>query len=424
VSRLEARVGEACREAAETVRPEAVRDLRLDPAHQAMGVQGGARGRNRLLGPLAAAASVVMIAVGALVIVPRLGSPPHHPGKTRHKIAGLPRALATLPKYTVLNMDGSYLQVVATATGKIVGTLPHPPNQAFAIVTGTADDRWFFVASDLNPQTSCQTYLSKFDLSASGQPSALTRLSVAHLTGEPTALAATADGSRVAFSVEQCSSGPRRTVPNRYVIGTIGLIDLATGKITKKWSYTLGESYPTDLSMSASGKMLGYSNYFNASTVGRLLATSSPAGPSGSYSRIVVLRPANTAVSADGRLLYAITGTQLPYGRLVAKPQLLAAYDMNGRRVRVLRQWSAATQLGPLFADPAGGYALLPVQNGRPRLRVGPCFRFHVREKAKCENLTFRLTKFLAVNLGTGAVTPLPISSRLFRILSWGVAAW
>jgi len=386
-----------------------------------------------MLGPMAAAASVVAIAIGALVVVPRLGSMPHHPGKTshhpgkpRHRVVQVSPALAVLPKYTVLNTDGSAIQVVATATGKVVGTLRPPPKQAFATMAGTADDRTFFVSTDLSPQTSCQTYFYKFSLSPGGQPSALTPLPLAHLVGLPTALAATADGSRIAFSEDQCATGAARKISNGHVIGGIALMDVAIGKITKEWSYTLGEDYTTDLSMSADGSMLGYSNYFNAQyPVGRMLATSSPTGADQSYARIVVSRPTNTAIGASGHLLYAITGT---------KSQMLAAYDAFGRRVRVLDRWPAAATLGPLFADPAGGYALLPIKTGKTRSRVvtmnqtgiNTCFVVTVHKRQMCKIYIEPLTRFLSVNLTTGAVTMVPITVRMFDLhsVSWGMVAW
>jgi hypothetical protein len=399
-----------------------------------MQVHGAAqRRRASVLVPMAAAASVVAIAVGAVVVVPRLGSTPHrpaktdqHPGKSRHRETRVPRALAVLPKYTVLNTGGSGLQVVATATGKLLGTLRNPPKQAFATIAGAADDRTFFVTTDLSPQTSCQTYFYKFSLSADGQPSALTPLPLAHLVGLPTALAATSDGSHIVFSEDQCASGPARKISNTHVIGGIGLMDVATGKITKVWSYTLGEDYTTDLSTSANGGTLGYSNYFNAQyPVGRMLATSSPAGSDQTYARIVVSRPANTAISASGHLLYAITGT---------KPQVLAAYDAFGRRVSVLHQWPASATLGPLFADPAGGYALLPIKTGKTRTRVvtmnqvgiNTCFLITVGKKQMCKIYIEPLTRFLSVNLTTGVVTLVPITVRMLDLHSvgWGMVAW
>jgi hypothetical protein len=385
-----------------------------------------------VLVPLAAAASVVVIAVGALVLVPRLvGSTPHQPGiaqhhsgKARHNTPAVPRALAVLPTYTVLNLDGTDLQVLQTATGRIVGTLRHPPNQAFAAMAGTAGDRTFFVATDLNPQTSCQTYFYKLSLKADGRPSALVRLPVAHLPGLPTALAATADGSRVAYSVVGCATGSGKEASS-HVIGGIGLIDLAAGRITRRWSYTLGEDYTNDLSISADGSRLGYSNYFNAQyPVGRVLATAAPSGTDQSNSHIVVRQPAATVISASGRLLYAVTGTQ---------PQVLAAYDSNGHRVTALHEWPAAARLGPLVADPAGGYALLPIQRaGKTRTRVvslsmagrHTCFAVTVHRQMKCKIMIPPPTRFFSVNLTTGAVTMLPFRVRVLGSIGWGMVAW
>ncbi len=208
-------------------------------------------------------------------------------------------------------------------TGAVAGRLSAPAGQAFAVITGTASDRTFFAATDLNPQTSCQTHFYQFSLSADGQPSALTALPVRPLPGLPTALAASADGRLVAYSVTKCAGEAAGHIGNGQVSGGIGLINLVTGHVSRHWSYTLSEDYTTDLSMSADGSLLGYSNYLNAeSPVGRVLTASAPSGPDERYSRIVIRNPLTTALSSDGSLIYAMIG---------ARGQVLAAYATASR---------------------------------------------------------------------------------------------
>lgn len=424
MTRLEERVGDACREAAGTVRPEAVRSLDLELGRRAARTRRGARRRRsgRVAGPLAAAASIAVIAVGASVVVPRLvGGAPSHKAKTGHTSTSATSGLAALPTYTVLN-NNTGLEVVVTATGQVAGHLRAPAGQAFAAIAGTASDRTFLVAADLNPQTSCRTFFYRFSLGTDGQPSALTRLPVRALPGLPTALAASANGRLAGYSVVGCATGTGRIGPGQ-AIGHIGLINLAVGKITRQWSYTLSEDYTTDLSMSDDGSLLGYSNFQNAKWVaGRVLAASSPPGPDLRYSHIVVRQPVSTALSTSGRLMYAMTGTH---------DHVLAAYDTaNGRQAKVLHQWPAATSPGPLVADPAGRYALLPITTSYGHKSLVPfvkghhypCIVLRVHKKLMCERTKPSRTVFFSINLATGTVTKLPF--RESGPAYWGMVAW
>jgi hypothetical protein len=429
VTRLEERLREACREAVGTVRPEAIRGLDLEADPRAMGTQRAVgtrravrpRRRGRVLAPLAAAASVAVIAVGATLVVPRLsGGAPGHTGRPRHASRPATGGLAALPKYTVLN-NGEGLEVIVTATGRVASRLSAPAGRAFAAIAATASDRMFFVAADLNPQTSCQAFFYQFRLGADGRPSALTPLPAGPLPGLPTALAASATGRLVAYSVVGCAGDSPGHIGGGQPIGHIGLIDLAAGRIARKWSYTLGEDYTSDLSMSADGRLLGYSNFLNGSQVGRVLAASAPSGSDQRSSRIVVREPGATALSASGRLMYAMTGTH---------DQVLAAYDTaSGQRVTVLHRWPAAMQPGPLVADPAGGYLLLPVTGTPARRTFSPyvkgrrCFAVTVVDQGlKCARVSMPQTLFVGINLATGAATTLPF--RESGPVGWGTVAW
>ena len=423
MTRLEERVTEACREAAGTVRPDAVRGLDLKADGRAAGTQRAVRTRRpgRVLAPLAAAAAVAVIAVAATVVMPRLsGRAPGHAGRPRHASHPAAGALAALPTYTVLT-NGSGLEVIVTATGRVVGRLSAPAGQAFAAVAGTAGDRTFFAAADLNPQTSCQAFFYRFRLGADGRPSALTPLPVGPLPGLPTALAASATGSLAAYSVVGCAGSTPGHIGLDQPIGHIGLIDLTAGRIARQWSYTLGEDYTNDLSMSADGRLLGYSNFQNDSQVGRVLAASAPPGPDQRYSAVVVRQPGATALSASGRLMYAMTG---------AHDQVLAAYDTaSGQLVTVLHQWPAALQPGPLVADPAGRYLLVSVTGIPGRMTLSPyvkgrrCLAVMVVDQGlKCTRVSVPPTLFFGINLATGAATTLPF--RESGPAGFGTVAW
>ena len=425
MTRLENRLGEACREAADTVRAETIRSLDLDPSQPAKpGSARRTRRPGRVLGPLAAAASVAVIAIGASIVVPRLlgSAPDHHPGKARHNKPAVAAKFAALPTYTVVN-NSTQLDVVATATGRVVGRLPVPAHQTFETVVGTVGDRTFFAAAD-EQQGSCQATFYQFSLNSSGQPSALTPLLPRTLPGLSTAVAANATGSLVGYSVVECAgqSGLVHPVGTDYVIGHIGVIDVAARKITRQWSYTIREDYTNDLTMSADGSLLGYSNYLGNNPVGRLLPTSAPSGPDERHGRIVVRRATYTALSPDGQLMYALTGTS---------EQVLAAYDAaNGRQVKALDQWPVRTDVARAVIDPAGGYALVPFTKypAHPKLNLYPFRRGHpcnltsLHHKLECARISVPVTHFMSINLTTGAVTILPFHE--VGPPGWGTVAW
>jgi hypothetical protein len=421
---MENRLRDACQEAADTVSPQAIRGLDLEPGEPKARTLRAATTRRpgRLMGPLAAAVAVAVIAVGAFVVVPRLaGGTPGHAHRARHAQPPVLRRLAVLPKYTVF-INGNALDVVVTATGHVTGQLSAPARQGFTDLAGTASDRTFFVATQTGTKKiPCQTMFYQFSLGADGQPSALTPLPVGSLLGLPTSLAASANGSLVAYSVVLCAGEPGDPVGTAGLgrrIGHIGLIDLAAGKITRQWSYTLDEDYTSDLSMSADGTLVGYSNYLGNVpgagnvTVGRVLAASAPSGPDASRGRVVIRRPSATTLSASGHLMYALTGTA---------GNVLAAYDTaNGRRVEILRTWRVGTQPSRLVADPAGHYALAPISiiihlthvppNMRERERA--CIATFGRKSPDCkptqlEPRQFQII-FFSINLATGALTKLP----------------
>ena len=210
-------------------------------------------------------------------------------------------------------------------------------------------------------------------------------------------------------------------------IGDISLIDLAAGRIARQWSYTAGEDYTTDLSMSADGRLLGYTNYLNDWQVGRVLSARAPSGPDQRYSAVVVRQPnitafqqqSVTALSPSGRLIYAMTGT---------RALMLAAYDTaSGQRVTMLHRWPAETQAGPLVADPLGRYVLVSVTGPghrtlSPYVKGHRCIAIQVSGALECVRFSAPPTLFVAVNAATGAATTLP-----FRVpgrVGWGAVAW
>jgi hypothetical protein len=237
----------------------------------------------------------------------------------------------------------------------------------------------------------------------------------------PTALAASADGHLVAYSITKCAGDTSSQIGSGQVTGGIGLINLAAGQITRTWTYPLGEDYTSDLSMSADGRLLGYSNFVSASSrAGRVLRASAASGSDQSASRVLVGNPVTTALSGSGQLMYAITG---------ARGRVLAAYaTTSGQQVKVLHRWSAADQPGPVVIDPAGGYALIPITVTPARQELSPfvkgdhCVVVHVHRTPMCQQVNPSHTGFVSINLASGTATTLPF--RESGPAFWGMAAW
>jgi hypothetical protein len=330
--------------------------------------------------------------------------------------------VAPLPEFTVIT-DGSGLQVMRTATGQVTGQVAAPPGQAFTDVAGAADDRTFLVAADLNPQTSCRTFLYQVRLNDSGRPSAPTLLPASIPANSlPTALAVSGDGRTAAFSAVHCATGSGH-LGSTQAIGYIYLTDLGTGQITRHWSYTIGEDYPGDFSLSADGRTLAFTQILNGTleTVARLLPTSAPSGTEDSASRVLLRPPGNAAgvamavLSPDGGTLYACTRACTSPGS--AGPALATYSTATGRQTGVLRAWPANTSLDALSMDPSGRYllgVLVRITHPATHTRT-PKGGFLVTPAQATETV-------VAVGLGSGRVSPLPI--RVGYRVGIGGIAW
>jgi hypothetical protein len=377
---LEDRLRDAYRAAAATLRPEAIRDLHVAVALPAARRQPRLRlpkwGRDVLI-PLSAAVAVAALVVAMAAVVPHLGG-------TGARPAG--GAAGSMPEFTVVTAD-STLRVVQTTTGQLAGQVTAPAHQQFVAVAGTAGDRTFWVLADPAPQTDCATFLYKLRLSDGGQPSALAPLAVPALTDSwpNAAFAVSADGSTAAVSADTCG--------NQRAFGYVDLVDLGTGHLIRRWSYTKAENDPIDLSLSAGGSRLALTTDLNGPSVAgvpvtgvRVLNTSAASGTEDSASRVVIHKPQGVyaavdaaAISPDGGTLYACTlggrygssGTNLS--------STLAAYSAStGQMERVLFQFRGdpASSCGPAIMDPSGRYLVFsgsprPVTSGPPSASQG-----------------------------------------------------
>jgi hypothetical protein len=207
--------------------------------------------------------------------------------------------------------------------------------------------------------------------------------------GLPTALAASADGRKLAFSITHCGdSGGSTTIPPSQAIGYIGLLDTASGKITGRWKYTLVEDYATSMSLTPDGNLLAFAQYLpnGSAIVVKSLRTDVPSGTVDQASTVVGL-PGASSLSA-GPDLYACTSADRS-GSQIANH--LGVYSLaTGHRTAVLHTWTGLNALCTLAPNTVHGHLLVAVATAHFFPGASP---FTVR--------------VLAVDVRTGRLTPL-----------------
>jgi hypothetical protein len=406
---LEQRLRDAYGAAAATVHPDSIRGLhefrvparRLRPRRWILG--------SGLVVPLSAAAAVVALVLAIAVIVPAL--------TTRHRSAAASEPGTRIPQFTLAD-DGSDLRVLQTVTGRVVGRISAPAgltftgqaSQAEIQVAGTASDRTFFVLASPTSST-CRMFLYKAQLGDGGQPS-LTRLPLTLPPGTGILeLAASGDGRTAALLLGGCGK-PSPYASAMQANGGIILVDLATGRLIRQWSYGPNETAPIlpgpSVYLSADGAQLAFPVYPksgpNELTV-RMLATSAPSGTLDSVSHVAWRQPHDTlmdafplmALSPDGKTLYACDG---PLSKSsISITRLLAFSATTGRQMSVLYAWPRPRYVncGVVTTDPLSGtlLAYADVATTGPVNPTGP---------------PHQGTFLFAVDPATGRVSPLPFS--------------
>ena len=170
------------------------------------------------------------------------------------------------------------------------------------------------------------------------------------------ALAASANGKVVAYATQDC------TAPLPAV--RLGVLDVASGKSTA-WTT---RSKPRDLSLSANGALLSFvakpgttSAHAPSADAAWIVRTSSPPGPVARWYRKVLHPPGGVpaaALSPDGSLLFAITGTGPLYG---FDAGTVAGYDTAAGTLVLLVHVLKARSLSPagLSVTVSGHFALV-----------------------------------------------------------------
>lgn len=280
---LETKVRTAIAQTAREISPRDVPDLRLPEqagGHQVARLFKARRWPGWTAPLLAAAVVIAVIAVSLTVPNALLG---RHAG---HRATMSQAALASVPAYYVmlsyanprLRQNGA-AQVRASATGRVLGTIPAPPHGTFTAVAGAANDRTFVLAarvragakrSNSRVASLLPSTLQFYRLNITSPP---VRPSLAHMrlrvsqAATLTGLALTPDASKLAVSL---------TVGYRSVINVVSMV---TGKV-QTWSgvtpgskgWRPGGNMVSGLSWAADDRTLAYDNLFNV----RLLDTQAP----------------------------------------------------------------------------------------------------------------------------------------------------
>jgi hypothetical protein len=281
---------------------------------------------------------------------------------------------AGLPAFVVVN-HASSLKVFNTSTGAAAGTLNAPAGLQFDGVATAGTFRTFLAYANPTAFTAaCHAYYYRFELTATGKPSALTLLR--SIPGSAaTAIAASPGGGAYTYSAVHCDTAP----PN-------GLIGISGKAGNHTWAYDEGDDYTFSLAATANGGTLALSLFAGSGWADLLLNTHSNAATVDGASRILPTVPyAQTlAISPGGTTLYAcISNGQ--------KGELAAYSAATGKLIRVLNRWTlapASSYFCQVSADVAGRVLLASYSS----------------------NLA-RSTSLIAVNPQAGTAVTLPVKA-------------
>jgi hypothetical protein len=377
VNSLEDRLRDAYRGAAETVRPERIpapRWAREQVTRRGPSGRRAGRPAWRKLAPLAASAAVVVVAVGAALIVPRV-----YRGTGTAPTLSTPAPVGPAPKFMVIatSVAGSSatevqyapLQVQDAATGRVVSTVPTPQANTMWTAAASVNDNTFILAAE--PKlTGCYTLLYKLTLTTTGTPASLTPLDVPRISDQilNETLTASANGM-VGYASVPCPSSVDGTT-------TIGIIDTATAQ-ARRWTIPTGAFITGGLALSADGSVLALgipdSNFVPVANLATapprlyissvwVLRTDSAPGPIEQRAQQILTLPNDSEltgsllISSDGSTVYVVTDYRQTARQFASR---VAAYDVaTGDLLRVVRTgWHLLVQ--GISADPAVDHAVV-----------------------------------------------------------------
>jgi len=357
VNSMEDRLREAYREAAETIQPHTIRGVNEQTIQ--ISASGGRRKPGlpqRVLIPLAAAASVAIAAVLAAVIVPQALSSGRS-GKSNHPVTSTARLMPTYVVSLSITASSSSLTVHRSATGAVVAHVKAPqPGMSFAYLA-TGDGRTY-VAVLWRPAV-CRSWLYRFTLNRAGQPGALTPYAVPSIGELIGPIAISEDNGTLAYLGENCSD-PTGAAPSDLAALTVGTMR------TRQWTIPK-QADVSSLSLTANGGLLAFNidatKLFHSAAL--VLPTNAPPGTVTERSRVVVRAAqfgpteniGSDVITPDGSALYFTTyPTSLPSAEIW---QLGVASLATGKS-RIVQRVAGLPY--PIAANPAVSELLILIQ--------------------------------------------------------------
>lgn len=392
---VEDRLRDAYRAAAQTVRPETVLadGVRGLPA----GGQRPARwpwrwpARGRLLVPIAAAAAVIAVAIGASVLLPR--SAPGHGGPPPDTAADR----GTPAFFVALNWFVHPSMVVVNARTGVRGatiTLPFRATELTGVATGNG--RMFVAAART---AGCRTSLYRFSVSAQGRPTALTRFaSVPGVIGSPWDMALARDGRTIAYAALACGQASGPSARDQLGRGYLAVVNTVTGK-TRRWTYTnrgvRAFRGAGPVSLSADGRVVAFADQVlrTDAAPGSLIRRGRVVMHAGQFGASVIL--GGLEVAPDGKTVYFDT-FRVRRGKPSWRGWQLRAFDLATGQTSLVRSLPG-TQGTPaaVAADPTGRFLMIEytLRDGRTRL--------------------------VKMDVATGRLTPLPARWVVDAAIAW-----
>jgi hypothetical protein len=372
VNDIEIRLRDAYRGATDTVRPEAIRGLGEHTTVLSPSARWWTRGTlHRWMVPLSAAAAMLVIGIVAAVVVPDAWHDARNQaGKDTAPLAGNP---ATHFLVGLADNTANYLSVRSAITGAAVATLAPPAGRFFG-PAATGDGVSYIVAAA--KAGACGTWLYRFTISRTGQPSRLTPYWASYVSESIEDLALSRNGRTLAFSALTCARGPggARQVAGRAELG------LLTSKVTSKTSYTTTVTYSpvprgevvNSLSLTADGRQLEFSTDLTRRSPSDIYVVSTKDAEAGHGQRgWVLLNAARFGASAaisdsvmtpDGSTVYF---SLYQTGRAFNARWALRAVDVATGRSRLITEKPGYGV--HIVASPSARQLIAFVQTGRPR---------------------------------------------------------
>ena len=344
---LEDRLRDAYRAAAETVRPQTVLPAGIGRRHRRdrrPARRARARlSRGRLLVPLAAAAAVTAVVVGASALAPHAA--PRPPRTTPVAGGRTPRFFVALDWTTHPSL---FVVNAATGARKAGISLPFAASGPRGVATG--DGRTFVVAA---PEPgACRTFLYRFALTARGTSTALTRFAtVPGLIESPWDMAMAGNGRTIAYDTLACGQARR---------GYLAVVNAATGQI-RRWTFESGAgrgpqalTEPADVSLSADGRAVAFRDWVvrTDAAPGSLVRRGRPVVRNGELGASTIL--GGLEIAPDGTTVYFDT-FRVRHDKPAGRNWQLRAFDLATGRTHLVRSIPGSQGTPAAVApDPAG----------------------------------------------------------------------